>query len=437
MWVGMLWIPEPDIKCEQTVAIKPKAAALNAAANSNYTHVAALCEIIDNALQAGATLIVMQIDVDTAELWAVDNGRGCGDAAAFHQLGYGYNPPQNASLPKPVESFSEYFQASFCSGRKATCERTDPPATYTCTRKERAFLGLPLHIRSNSHWLHSGGTFSLSSDACTQLNCLFLWQAKISWYGVGGTFAQDKLGDRCRVSSKQDGHSLITVSERCRVDEQKKIPSVLVSVPTGLLATDVDVGGAPLTCGTEIKISGLEGQLVGLIRTADSRQTLLRNLKEIYFFYAGSQAQDSGYERIRATMERCLSCGVYSPRASAGPGPKDRHVTRGPLQRLRKALSLPAPAIVPTDFQVVFLQDGMPEKVALAQTDCFFDDVCRDASDCFPIHVAVPDSGSSRVVMGGIFYFAFKDGRETRPQHGGFLQQAETQVCQKSPVNQS
>ena len=254
---------------------------------------------------------------------------------------------------------------------------------------------------------------------------LYLWQARISWYGVGGTFAQNKLGERFLVRSKKVGHEVVNFSERHKHREQKEVPSRLESAQS--LVTDIEVrGGRFLTHGTEIKVYGLEKELLELIRTAEGKTTLVSNLKEIYYFYIGGHDRKCGYERMRSTMQRCFDRGVYAKFVA-----KDRHVRRAMLEPLRAALSSPAPDVSPTDLDVIFRQDGA--RTELAQTDCFLDAVCNDAVDCFPIHVAVQDGGTTRVVMGGVFYFAFKDGVETRPRHTGFLEQAATQVCHKSP----
>jgi hypothetical protein len=109
--------PVSPIRLEEKISIVPRAKALTNASRSIYTNLTALGEILDNALEAvaknrGKKLVVIKIDLDARKLTSTDNGHGCYDAAAFHQIGRGR--PQRSKKKRPVTKFCEYFQAS-CS----------------------------------------------------------------------------------------------------------------------------------------------------------------------------------------------------------------------------------------------------------------------------------------------------------------------------------
>ena len=110
--------PVFPIILEEKISIVPKARALTHASQSIYTNLTALGEILDNSLEAvagnrGKKLVAIKIDLDAKKLTSTDNGHGCYDAAAFHQIGCGR--PQRPKEKRPVTGkFREYFQAS-CS----------------------------------------------------------------------------------------------------------------------------------------------------------------------------------------------------------------------------------------------------------------------------------------------------------------------------------
>ena len=222
--------------------------------------------------------------------------------------------------------------------------------------------------------------------------------------------------------------------QRERTSDEYEIRHQLDSAESLTSDADIEgVTGGPLDSGTEIEVSELD-DIVEMLRTRDQyKETLCRNLKELFFFYVGSPQDGSGYARICQTMERCIEEGVLMGDRRR----TNRSAVLDMLEPLRTALTESKDfQMTPTDIRIIFHEKGSSHEIELGRAldaaqgsiECFLDAICRDAKDCFPIYVPVAVGDTSTVVMGGAFYFPFRDGKETRPLHGGFLDQAETQT---------
>ena len=347
----------------------PMEEAINESADSNYTYLAAIGEIVDNALQAvvnnlGAKDVTLFFDLDQGELIVLDNGFGCDDPEAFSRIGMRQNlRREDDSRLCAVSKFQDYFQAA------------------------------------------------------------------ISRYGVGSYYALNKLGDSFRTRSKKSGVTTVTRVVRLKMSGYKCQCFTDMNVQS--LHTDIGNETIELDSGTEIKVLKLHPDLIHLLK-GTGQETLCKNLKAIYYSYLGvetsPQIQGSpgiripGFLHFQQTMKRCFAEGVWdTPKGAVGSRGGLDMLTK--LQNAFRSPGLIHPTIRPTDIKIKCLENGNLQEFELSNLDCFLDSICKNAKDCFPLHFSIDIEGTQAVVMGAIFYFPILNGEETCPDHDEFLEQ--------------
>ena len=358
----------------QVMNTVPKEEAINEAGKTNYTHVAALGELMDNALQAvygnaGTKKVHVHIDLDNKEMTVLDNGRGCLQAEAFCTIGSRRNVRRedDPNGEAHVSEFQDYFEG------------------------------------------------------------------RISRYGVGGYFGQNKLGGEYHIQSKEADHNIVM-----RVEQKKNsgYTATFCLEPASALTSAIQSPSEErcegLHSGTEIKIFELVDDFTKVVAKTWNQKLLCKNLKAIYFNYIDALPegqQGPGYQRFQQTMKNCITGGVLGDGTSKNRGRRPQELEyikprkNGLLKALTDADVSSQQCARSTDMRVTFRSDGAETKFRLGEVRCFIDDICEKAKDCFPLF----HSEDSMVVMGGVFYFPYRDGSETCPVHDEFLEQTNSQ----------
>ena len=253
------------------------------------------------------------------------------------------------------------------------------------------------------------------------------FEARISRYGVGSYHGQNKLGDEFHTRSKQAGKNLVMRVVRSKACGWSTQCSYEAGKMAQSLSTEIQSFSEGLDSGTEIKVLKLDNDFTDLLAMEESREMLCKNMKAIYFNYVEALPQNEegpGYRRFVSTMRQCMNNGVVK-RAKRGRRSQESkyiHEMQDLLwSALTKTQNVNEQVAQSTDIRVTFRSDGTETNFQLAKLRCFIDDICEKAKDCFPLHF--PIRGQNTVVMGGVFYFPFKDGSETCPVYDKFLEQ--------------